>query len=161
MPNLKEQLLQRLQALGTKARKGDVGRKIIDEFNLVLVLANDQLNLDLRHLSVRPEELVFPSGLRHADDPISHRALSAEELEKCLMDGNTFRTRLANAFTLLDAHDPPNKGPMDSCVDEVPNAPRIVKCLLVNMRYSRSEIPARTTPIFHRPPNKALQLPAR
>ncbi len=110
MADLKEQLLQRLQALGAKTRQGDVGRKIIDEFNLVLVLANDQLNLDLRHLAVRQEELVFPPGLRHADDPISHRPPSVQELEKCLMDGNNFRTRLVNAFALLDAHHPPNKG---------------------------------------------------
>ncbi len=110
MPNLKEQLLQRLQALGAKTRQGDVERKIIDEFNLVLVLAHDQLNIDLRKLSVGQDELAFPSGLRHADDPISHRPLDAQELSKCLMDGNTFRLRLAKAFTLLDAHDPPNKG---------------------------------------------------
>ena len=28
------------------------------------------------------------------------------------LDGNNFRTRLVNAFALLDAHHPPNKGPI-------------------------------------------------
>jgi hypothetical protein len=104
--NLKDELLQRLLRLQTKAYQGDVGLDCTGEFNLVLVIANDQLHCDLRDLSVKEGERNI-ALFRHADDPVTHRPITAEEKDRCLMSGDTFRARLEEAIARLAPFVPP------------------------------------------------------
>jgi hypothetical protein len=104
MPNLKGQLLRRLLLLREATLKDNVSPAATGEFNLVLVLINDQLNLDIRNLSIKFGEHIIPSPPRHADD---HRIVTVEEQSKFFADGNMFRTRLQQAIVQLDAHVPP------------------------------------------------------
>lgn len=103
---LKDQLLKRLLVLRQSAREGEVGLNITGEFNLVLVIANDQLGCDLRDLSVKEDERRI-ALFRHSDDPVSQRPITAEESTHCLMDGNAFRPRLEEAIQRINAYLPP------------------------------------------------------
>src|SRR5207248_479297 len=103
---LKDQLLQGLLHLRSTSRDGHVGLNITGEFNRILVIANDQLNFDMRDLSVKEGERRI-ALFRHADDPVSHRPLTVDELNRCLMDGDTFRRRLEEAIGRLAAFVPP------------------------------------------------------
>lgn len=94
---LKDQLLNRLLSLRQASREASVGGNIIGEFNLILVVANDQLGFDMRDLSVNEAERNL-HPLRHADDPIHSRPLTVEEMAQARMDGNVFRLRLEEAI---------------------------------------------------------------
>jgi hypothetical protein len=56
LDKLKDQLLQGLLHLRASSRDGHVGLNITGEFNRILVIANDQLNFDMRDLSVKEGE---------------------------------------------------------------------------------------------------------
>lgn len=104
--NLKDQLLQGLLQLRASSRDGHVGLNITGEFNRILVIANDDLHFDMRDLSVKEGERRI-ALFRHADDPVSHRPITVDEMNRCLMDGDTFRARLEEAIVRLDAFVPP------------------------------------------------------
>jgi hypothetical protein len=103
---LKDQLLQALLQLWQAAREGHVGLNITGEYNRILVIAHDQLGLDIRDLSVTEGERNI-ALFRHADDPVSRRPLTPEEWNRCLMDGDAFRRKLGEAINRLDAFVPP------------------------------------------------------
>ena len=103
---LKDRLLKTLLQLREGSREGHVGLNITGEFNRVLVIAHDQLNLDMRGLSITEGERNI-ALFRHADDPVTHRPLTLEEKNRCLMDGNAFRRKLVEAINRLAAFVPP------------------------------------------------------
>ena len=103
---LKDQLLQALLHLANGSREGHVALNITGEFNRILLIAHDQLGMDIVGLSVTEDECNI-TLFRHADDPIRNRPLTPEEKNRCLMDGNAFRRKLAGAIDRLDAFVPP------------------------------------------------------
>lgn len=104
--NLKHQLLQALLQFREASREGHAGLNITGEYNRVLVIAQDQLGVDMRGLSVTEGERNI-ALFRHADDPVTHRPLTPEERNRCLMDGDAFRRKLGDAINRLAAFVPP------------------------------------------------------
>lgn len=103
---LKDRLLKTLLQLREGSREGHVGLNITGEFNRLLVIAHEQLGLDMRGLSVTEGERNI-ALFRHADDPVIHRPITVEEMNRCLMDGDAFRRKLSEALNRLDAFVPP------------------------------------------------------
>jgi hypothetical protein len=103
---LKDRLLQALLQLWEGSREGHVGLNITGEYNRILVIVKDQLDLDMRGLSVTEGERNI-ALFRHADDPVIHRPLTLEEKNRCLMGGDAFRLKLREAINRLDSFVPP------------------------------------------------------
>ncbi len=103
---LKDRLLKSLLTLREQSRKSHVGLKITGEYNRILVVANDQLGVDMRGLAVTEGERSL-APFRHISDLVENRPFTPEEKNRCLMDGDTFRARLETVIKTLAAFVPP------------------------------------------------------
>jgi hypothetical protein len=103
---LKDRLLQALLQFRERSREGHVGLNITGEYNRILVIAQDQLGVDMQGLSVTEGERNI-ALFRHADDPVTHRPLMPEEKNLCLVDGDSFRRKLGDAINRRAPFVPP------------------------------------------------------
>ena len=103
---LKDELLKALLLFREQTRTGHVGLKVTGEYNRVLVIATDHLGLRMHDLGVAEGERNI-ALFRHTDDPVSHRPLTLEEKNRCLMDGDAFRAKLEAAIKRLAEFVPP------------------------------------------------------
>ena len=105
LDKLKDELLKRLLRLRPRERQETVGMPETGEFNLVLVIANDQLGCDILDLSISERERdIIPRNLRHADD---HREITVAEMNLTLMSAVAFKQKLEAAIARLAAYVPP------------------------------------------------------
>lgn len=104
---LKDRLLTDFLNLRRKAaNERYVDMAFTGEHNRIAVAAQDNLGIDMHDLMIkeRERERAF---FRHADDPISRRPLTVDEMNRTVMDGDKFRAKLDAAINRLNGFVPP------------------------------------------------------
>ncbi|SRR5260370_4029405 len=110
MPNLKDRLLNELYSLVSKTRQGNVAPEHTQKFNDTCAVALKKLKLQLSVPFTPEDHTILPSGIRHADTPVTVRnPLTARERQKLMVKGETFRSKLDEAISRLEAYQPPAK----------------------------------------------------